>query len=128
VRHVSFDEMTCRERGAETELAGQHGGAHDARQLAGVLAGVGGVGAADAEEVEHAGLGFEDGAAADGADFDAGHRDRDLEIAVRAGGKGISTLKGECGCGVNDSLLHDGDAITALDILCWVLTSSQEHG
>jgi hypothetical protein len=35
--------------------------------------------AADAEEVEHGSLRLEDGAAAEGADFDAGHADGDLE-------------------------------------------------
>jgi hypothetical protein len=38
--------------------------------------------AADAEEVEHGGLGLEDGAAAYGSDFDGGHGDGDLEVAV----------------------------------------------
>jgi hypothetical protein len=42
------------------------------------------VGAAHAEKVEHGGLGLEDCAAADGTDFDGGHRDGDVEVAVLA--------------------------------------------
>jgi len=41
--------------------------------------------AAHAKEVEHGGLGREEGTAADGADFDAGHGDGDLEVAVVTG-------------------------------------------
>lgn len=58
MRHVGLDEMASREGGTEAQLAGQDGGAHDAGELAGVVARGGGVGAAHAEEVEHAGLGF----------------------------------------------------------------------
>ncbi len=46
--------MTSSEGRAETQLASQDSRGHDAGQLAGVLPGGGGVGAADAEEVEHA--------------------------------------------------------------------------
>lgn len=84
MRHMGLDQMTGGEGGAEAQFAGKHGGAHDAGQFAGVFAGRGRVGAAHAEEVEHAGLRFQDGAAADGADFDAGHGDGDLEVVVGA--------------------------------------------
>ena len=68
--HVRLDKVPGRQGRAERELASQYAGRDDTRELLGVFAGRGGVGAADAEEVEHGGLGFEDGAAADGADFD----------------------------------------------------------
>ena len=38
--------------------------------------------ASDAEEVEHSGLRLQNGAAADGSDFDGRHADGDLEGAV----------------------------------------------
>jgi hypothetical protein len=40
----------------------------------------------DAEEVEHGGLGLEDGTATNGADFDGRHGHGDLEVAIYAGG------------------------------------------
>ena len=44
--------------------------------------------AANTEKIEHGGLRLEDSATADGADFDAGHADGDLEVTVEAvGGK-----------------------------------------
>ena len=39
-------------------------------------------------------MGFEDGAATDGAHFDAGHGDGDLETAMRAEGKGVLEHQG----------------------------------
>jgi hypothetical protein len=42
------------------------------------------MGATDAEEVEHGALRLENGATAQGADFNGGHRDADLEIAAEA--------------------------------------------
>lgn len=86
MRHMALDEMTRRKRGAEGQFTSQDTSSDDARELARVVAGVGGVGAADAEEVEHCGLGLEDGAAAEGADFDGGHGDGDLEVAAEAVG------------------------------------------
>jgi len=58
------------------------------------------MGAAHAEEVEHGGLRGEEGAAADGADFDAGHGDGDLEVAVVAVGGGVWLADYERGNGV----------------------------
>lgn len=84
MRHVGSDEMAGGQGRAEGEFAGEDAGGDDLGELAGVVAGRGGVRAADAEHVEHGGLGLEDGAAADGADFDAGHGDGDLEVAVEA--------------------------------------------
>jgi hypothetical protein len=80
---------------------------------------------ADTKEIEHCRLGFENCAAADGADFDAGHADGDLEVAVETGKslvRGNFRVEGE---GL-DILLHHGDAVTALNILCWILTRSEE--
>jgi hypothetical protein len=82
VRHVCLDEMAGGQGTIETEFAGQGGGGDDACELAGVGARAGWVWAFDAEEVEHGHLRFQDGAAANGADFDARHGDADLEIAV----------------------------------------------
>lgn len=84
VRHVCFDKMAGGQSAAETEFAGEGGGGDDACELAGVGAGAGRVRAFDAEQVEHGHLRFEDGAAADGADFDARHGNADLEVAVQA--------------------------------------------
>ena len=99
VRHMRFDQMARSEGGAEAQFAGEHGSAHDAGEFAGVFTGGGGVGAAHAEEVKHAGLGFEDGAAADGADFDGGHGDGDLEVAVVTRGKKCQRERKESGKG-----------------------------
>jgi len=85
VAHVRLDEVAGGQGGAEGQLAREDTGGDDTGKLAGVLARRGGVGPADAEKVEHGGLGFEDGAAADGADFDAGHGDGDLEVAFETG-------------------------------------------
>jgi hypothetical protein len=86
MRHVRFDQMTSTQCAVEGKFTGEYASGDDASKLACVVAWGGGVCAADAEEVQHCGLGFEDGAAADGADFDGGHRDGDLEVAVYAGG------------------------------------------
>lgn len=84
VLHVRADEVAGGEGRAEGQLAGQHGGADDARELARVRARCCWVRAAHAEQVEHGRLRAEEGAAADGADFDAGHRDGDLEASFWA--------------------------------------------
>lgn len=76
--------MTGREGGAEGKFTRQDTSSNNAGELARVVAGVGGVGAAHAEEVEHCCLGLEDGAAAEGADFDGGHGDGDLEVTAEA--------------------------------------------
>lgn len=86
MRHMALHQMTRREGRAEGQLTGQDTSGDDTRELARVVARVGGVGATDAEEVEHCGLGLEDGAAAEGADFDGGHGDGDLEVTAEAEG------------------------------------------
>jgi hypothetical protein len=85
VRHVRFDKVARAQGAVEGQFTGQDARGNDARELARIVAGRGLVGAAHAEQVEHGGLGLEDGAAADGADFDGRHRDGDLEVAVDAG-------------------------------------------
>lgn len=85
MRHMRFHEVTRSKRRAEREFASEHARGDDLGELLRVGAGGGGVGAADAEHFEHGGLGLEDGAAADGADFDGGHGDGDLEVAVQTG-------------------------------------------
>ena len=84
--HVSVDQMPRGEGTAERQFARQHGAGDDASQAAGVVTRVGKVGAFDAQEVEHGALRFEDGAAADGADFYGRHADGYLEATVQAGG------------------------------------------
>jgi hypothetical protein len=84
--HVGLDEVAGGEGGAEGELAREDGGGDDACERAGVLAGVGEMGPAHAEQVEHRTLRVQDGAAAEGADFDGGHGDGDLEGAAEARG------------------------------------------
>ena len=83
--HMRLDQMARRERAAKAQLAREDAGGHDASELLGIVTGIGGMSASNAEEVEHCTLRLEDGAAANGADFDGGHGDADLEIAVIAG-------------------------------------------
>ena len=75
---MRLDEMACRQGTTEGKLSSENGGTDDAGETAGVVAGVGGVRALDAEHVKHGTLGFEDGAAAEGTDFEGWHRYGDL--------------------------------------------------
>jgi len=84
MRHVGLHQMPGCQRRTQGKLTGQYTGGDYARKLLRVAARRGWVWTADAEEVEHGGLRFEDGSAADGANFYAGHRDGDLEGAVEA--------------------------------------------
>lgn len=77
--------MTGSKRSVQAQLTGQDRGRDDAGELAGVVTWVSRVRAANAEKIQHGGLGLEDGAAADGADFNGGHGDGDVEVAVMAG-------------------------------------------
>ena len=76
--HVRLDEVTGGESGAEGQFASQDGSGNDTCEEAGVLAGRRGMRTTHAEEVEHGTLGIKDGAATQCANFDRGHRDRDL--------------------------------------------------
>lgn len=81
--HVCAHEMAGRERGAEGELAREHAGGDDARELPSVGARRRLVRATHAQEVEHGSLRRQEGPATNRADFDAGHADADLEVAVQ---------------------------------------------
>jgi hypothetical protein len=80
--HMSPHQMPRRQRRIQTQFTRKHRSSNDTRELARIIAGRTGVGAANAEEVEHGGLRFEDRAAADCSDFDGGHGDGDLEVAM----------------------------------------------
>ncbi len=80
--HVCLHQMASSQRRAQRQFAGENPGSDNTSKLARVISWISGMSAADAEEVEHSSLGLEDGAAADGADFDGGHGDGDLEVAV----------------------------------------------
>ena len=83
--HMRLDEVTGGEGRAQREFTGEDACGDDLGELLGVFAGGGGVSAAHTEEVEHGCLGLEDGAAADGADFDGRHGDGDLKVSLEAG-------------------------------------------
>jgi hypothetical protein len=82
--HVGPDKVSSGERRAQTELTGENGGGDDARQLAGVLTGVGGVSSTNAKQVEHGTLGFKDSTTTDGTHLNTRHRNSDLEVTVVA--------------------------------------------
>src|SRR3954464_2473204 len=70
------DPLLGEDRGAERELAAEHGGGYDLRELPDVPLAVA------AEKVEALLLGREAGAAAVGGDDQRGHRDRVVVVAV----------------------------------------------
>jgi hypothetical protein len=82
---VCLDKVTGAQGAVEGQFTCEHTGGDDARELACVVTGRFRVRATDTEKIEHGGLGVENGAAADGADFDRGHGDGDLEVTVDAG-------------------------------------------
>lgn len=82
---MRLHEMSSSEGRAERKLACQNSSADYSSELAGVVSWVRWVRATDAEEIEHGGLRLENCAAAEGADFDGGHGDGDLETAAEAG-------------------------------------------
>jgi hypothetical protein len=67
--HMRLDKMARTKRRIKRQFTRQDTSSDDTSELARVVTGGGGMGAADAEEVEHGGLGFEDCAAAYGAYF-----------------------------------------------------------
>lgn len=75
MRHMRPDQMARRECRAKRDFARKHGRANDARQLPRIRARLGGMRAAHAEHVQRRGLGVEDCAAAERADFEGGHCD-----------------------------------------------------
>lgn len=76
--------------------------------------------AAHAKEVEHCGLRLEDRTAAYGADFYAGHRNGDLEVAVDT--KIVSNVCLSVRGRWNGLLLHNSDAVRALHHLRRILS------
>lgn len=82
MRHVRLDQVASRERRAQRQLTSQHSGGDDAGEKASVLAGSDGVGATHTKYVKHGGLRLENGATAQGADFDGRHRNGDLKRAT----------------------------------------------
>lgn len=84
MRHVRSDEMASTQRSVERQLSSKDASGDYASELPGVVAGRGRMGSTHAKEVKHRGLGFENGAAADCADFYRGHRHGDLEVAIDA--------------------------------------------
>lgn len=76
--------MSSSQGRAQREFSSKHTSADYSRELAGVVSWIRWVRTAHAEEVEHGGLGLEDCAAAEGADFDGGHGDGNLEVAAEA--------------------------------------------
>lgn len=85
MRHMGADEMACCQCTAKGEFSSQDTGGDDLGEFARVITGVGWVRAADAEEVEHGALGFENGTAAESADFDGWHGDADLQVSAKTG-------------------------------------------
>jgi len=84
VSHVCFDKVTRGKSTAEAEFPSQNACSHDARESSCVVAGICEVSPTDPKEIKHCALGFENRAAADGADFNAGHGHADLEVAIVA--------------------------------------------
>lgn len=80
--HVGLDQVTGRKGAAEAELAGQHTSRHNPSQLPSIVARVGGMGPSDTQKIEHSALRLEHCAPSNRADFDARHRNADLEIAI----------------------------------------------
>ncbi len=76
--------MTGSKGAAETEFTGENPCTHNASEFSGVIAWICGMRTSDAEEIQHSALRLENGATTNGPDFDRGHRDADLEIAIVA--------------------------------------------
>jgi hypothetical protein len=67
---MGLDKMAGTKGAIKGEFTGQDTGGDDAGKKASIIAWGSGMSAADAEKVEHGGLGLEDSATAYGADFD----------------------------------------------------------
>ena len=72
--HVCADKMASSQSTAKTEFSGKDTGSYDASQLASIVARIRRVCASYTKEIETGALGLEDGATANGADFNAWHR------------------------------------------------------
>lgn len=105
--------MTSGQGRAKGEFASEGGRTDNASETTGVVAGVGGVGAAHAEEIEHGGLWLQDGATAEGADFEGGHGDADLEVSRVGFGVESTGVSMRSNTGVVVGLLlHGGDTVS----------------
>jgi hypothetical protein len=69
------DKVASSKRSIQTQFASQDSGGDYAGKLSCVVTWVGWVRATDAEKIEHRGLRFKDGAAANGAYLNGGHGD-----------------------------------------------------
>lgn len=84
VSHVCLHQVTGSEGTAKRQLSSQDTSSNDLRKLACVVARLAHVSATDTKKVKHGGLWLEDGTTTDRTDFNAGHGDGDLKIAVQA--------------------------------------------
>lgn len=82
--HVCSYEMTGSQSTAKRKLTSENSSGHNAGQPPGVLTWAGGVGTADAEQVEHGGLGIKDSATTERANLNGGHGDGDLQGPTEA--------------------------------------------
>lgn len=82
--------------------------------------------ATNAQKLQHGRLSLKDGATADGSNLNRWHRNGDLEVTTHTE-MIVSTnwLSGRYECSSN-LLLHNSDAVAALDVLGRVLTSGKE--
>ena len=74
VRHMGLDEVTSSQSAEKGELPSEHGRCDDTGEGLSILARLLRVGTPDPEHLEDTLLGCEARSAANGADFDAGHR------------------------------------------------------
>jgi hypothetical protein len=85
VSHVRSDQMSSRQSTTQAQFSGQDSRPNDSSQLPRILARRRWVRATHTKHVEHGRLSFENGAAANSANFDRGHRDTDLKISIETG-------------------------------------------
>lgn len=117
--------MTRSKSTAKGEFAGKYSSCNDASQSSGVLARGDGMSTSYAKHIEHSRLWFQNGAAAQCADFNGRHRDRDLEGAAET----ICTLD-ELNIRQRTnvySLFHDRNAVRTLHNLRRILACSDEN-
>jgi len=82
--HVRLNKMPGGKCGVQTQLARQHSCGNDSCQLPCVISGGLDIRTAHTKEVEHGGLGFQDGPTTYCTNFDAGHADGNLEVPTHA--------------------------------------------
>ena len=82
MRHVCSNKVACSESAAKAELSGQDTCGYNASKPPSVIAWVCRMSPTDPKKVKHSALRFKNRATTNRADFDARHRDADLEITV----------------------------------------------